>query len=157
MSIFRFTYKEDDENGSPKTMLLEPGLASFTVKAIYDTNRDGSPKVTADGTPKISLGLQVTDNKRQSSFIYDDISEKMGWKIKQIATSVGKAHLYDKKGFFNPDDLIACSGQCVLINKDSNNGKSYTNIDKYLPSTVQEENSIYVDVKSTDDDQDLPF
>jgi hypothetical protein len=136
MSLFKFDYKSEDEIGG-KAQILEPGLAAFEIKAFYDADKAGVPKVDKDGTPKISLSLRITDSKGHSAFAYDDITQSRAWKIKALADSIGKSHLYSSKGSFNPDDLIGCTGKCVIVNNEANNGKTYTNIDEYLPAVVQ--------------------
>ena len=131
MSRFRFDYKSPEEL-EPKKVDLTPGEASFKVSAVFDTKKDGSPLTTMNGDPKLTISFSCIDVDGNQGLIYDDITPKMAWKIKTLLDAINMGHLYDESGQFSPEDILGCTGRCMIELKKSEGYADRMAIKKYM-------------------------
>ncbi len=159
---FKYDYIPLDqlESDKPSVILLAPGEAKFNITTIYDTDKDGGPRTTRDGLPKITLVLTVTDRKGAVGLIYHDISSKMAWAIVSLGKALGRS-LYNSSGYTNWKSIIGLSGSCELENRDPTPPYDIkTTIKRYIPlpdSYVAPPSTPQPAILSQEDLDDLPF
>jgi len=115
--------------------LLQAGLAYFSVKDVYDTNRENRPLITKSGHPMITVALMVTDKNGITETIYDYISSNLTWKLEGIKKACGiNEELYSSAiEVFNKNALLGKSGYCSIKESQSEQYPGRMGIATYLP------------------------
>lgn len=156
--MFNYEYTEE----AAKKTLPTAGPAKFSVRMVYDKDRDGNQLlVKATKKPMIKLELFVTDCRGMKAVVYQNLSQSMGWKIKELGECLSLPSIYNASGAFNPNILLGKEGQCLLKIEDSGYGDRCV-VDKYLPSgsdvpQTQVSPADTYPAAATFNDDDIPF
>jgi hypothetical protein len=132
---FKYDYIPLDqlETDKPKHVVLADGEATFKIKDVWETNKDGSQRTNSDGiTPKITIVLVCHDRTGKEGLVYHDISAKMQWAIVALGDAIGR-NLYHESGYTNWKEIIGCHGKCTLEAKSSPGYDTRSTIKKYVP------------------------
>lgn len=156
--MFRFDYKKP-EDLEPKKVDLMPGEVSFKVSAVFDKKKDGTPLATMNGDPKLTLSLSCIDAGGAQAIVYDDLTSKTAWKIKTLLDAIGLPQLYDESGTLNPDDIVGCTGRCVIELKKSDGYPDRMQVKKYLKakSNLLTTQTVKKDYSDELVDDEIPF
>ena len=106
---FKFDFFET-ESVPGEQILLTPGPAKFKIKAAYTTDKHGNQLKTMNGDPKLKVDLFVTDSQHQSTFCYEHITAKNGWRLGKLLKAIGKGQLYSKEGKIDTRQLLGGMG-----------------------------------------------
>ncbi|MEO6077594.1 MAG: hypothetical protein ABIP54_02295 [Candidatus Andersenbacteria bacterium] len=138
-----------------KNAKLPNGDYHFTVMNIFEKDKDGFPLVDGSNAPKIRLQLKLK-SLTSGGNVFEELvaSEKMAWKTKSFADSVGMPSMYSSSKF-DTDSLKGLTGQCKLKENKwtGTDGKVRENQQvEFLPALVEGE-----EVKEDLMDQEIPF
>ena len=147
---------EQPQDLKPINSLLAEGDATFVVKKVYTTKKDGAPLVSSKGDPMVSIMLSVKDCNGEEGTLYDYFTPAMTWKVYSLCEAIGHPELYQPE--FDFDDVINCIGK-LKISIDSrpgyarrNNVKSYI---KAKPKPTEQPMAEIVD--NLEDMDSVPF
>jgi hypothetical protein len=155
--MFNYEYKEEAAKTLPTA-----GPAKFSVRMVYDKDREGQPLVSkSTGQPMLKLELFVTDSRGTKAVVYEHLTRAMGWKVKAIGDCLSLPSIYNASGAFNPNLLVGKEGQCLLKIENSGYGDKCV-VEKYLPSgsdvpQTQVSPAATYPAAVTFNDDDIPF
>ena len=129
MSIFKFNYVPPEEL-TTGAVILADGPASFSVKDVRYTDKDGEPLKSGNGDPKVTVVLNVKDSNGMEGTIYENLTPKTNWKIHGLLKGVGKKHLYTEEGV-DFALIKGCSGKCILKTESRPGYNDRTTIAQY--------------------------
>ncbi len=166
---FNYQFSEDVETGlAVEKMVLAPGKGKFKIKSVMDSDKEGQPLLTQAGEPKIKISVFLTDVNNNTTYTYEHITAKTGWKLGQILKAIGKGELYNNSGVLDLRHLVSGEGECTLKTKSDPGYPAATVVDKYLPrlqpvaitelsAPVSHANAGFGDDKDPFEDEELPF
>jgi hypothetical protein len=130
----KYNYIPEDQLDTGKSkgepVLLAPGDGNFMIMDIYETNKDGSQRISKSGKQYITLKLWATDIQGTEGIVYYDIYENMQWAILGLGKAIGRK-LYNESGITDWQSISGCCGACVYEINDFNGRKS-TRVKKFL-------------------------
>ena len=155
---FKYEYIPEEEKPKFVPVLLAPGTASFKIDDVRWLDKDGSPKLTKAGVPKISFKYEVQDAEGKQGYIYHDISAKMRWAFIQLGQSIGRK-VYNESATMDWQSLIGARGYLVIENQNTPGYPTRSCVKSYLPQSESLKVNTVEPAKQDTywEDEDVPF
>lgn len=146
---FEYDYYE------PKDLidLLAEGEGKFRITQV-------ASRVSGKGNPMLVIDFDVMDanskTARCTEFLVrgndDSQKKRLATKIRNLANSINKPHLYEKGYKLKPNDLLGESGNCLIRTQEGDDKfPTKSVIAKYIDATVKKEEGVEIQ------DDTIPF
>ena len=111
--------------------LIEPGVADFTLKQVFDTNKDGGPLVSTKGDPMIKVVIEATDKNGSKTSIFEYYTPNTTFKAYTLCKALGRKELYTESGI-DFDLLKGLSGKCRIKTESSPGYNDRSAVSSYI-------------------------
>lgn len=123
--------KINEENSSKEREVLKPGEYSFMVV-------EAEEKESKQGNQMLALKLKVYGEGTDDVNVWDYITAKMTWKLKQICLAIGMEEEF-RSGDISPQQFVNRPGALFLDVETSEKYGSQNKVKKYVPLPKKEE------------------
>lgn len=123
--------KDKEENGSKEREVFKPGEYSFMVV-------EAEEKTSKQGNAMIALKLKVYGEGTDDISVWDYITAKMTWKLKQLCLAIGMEEEF-RSGDISPQQFVNRPGALFLDVETSEKYGQQNKVKKYVPLPKQEE------------------
>jgi hypothetical protein len=133
---FEYDYFEPEDLND----LLAEGEGKFRITQV-------APKLSSKGNPMLVINFDVMDANGKTGYCTEflvrgnDESQKkrLATKIRNLANSVNKPHLYEKGYKLKPNDLLGEMGNCMIKTQQGDERfPSKSIISKYIDATIKD-------------------
>lgn len=136
-----FSYDADSVQPAKKDFpKLTPGHATFMIEEATAETPEGEPLLSKAGDPMLKMVLQCEDKYGNKGRVWEYITGKAGWKIKQIGECIG-IDIFTPAGILDPIVLLGKTGSLELIEEIGKEGTPYAGrhsikVGKYTPTSA---------------------
>lgn len=128
--MFNFNYNQSDR---VSTMLLDEGIATFSITGVASADKDGNPLVTkAKSIPYINIHMIIEDIRGATSRHSHMLMSSRGDVIFALGMAIG-IDIYNEAGIFDEQILVGKCGKCVVVHDEYNN-MTRNKIAEFLPT-----------------------